>query len=326
MLAARTYPRVSPGTLREIGKRYTRRPSRRKDDTSKRHRVGVKTTGISPDPQKTTPQTIQSAPPSLPPTNAPPRPCNHHRRLSVDHVARPARQKRGNSCEGSSTVASGRERPPPPSAIADRMQRQGQPGPLARSGLDQARKAPPPHCSKQATVTATQPRGPAPPTAGGTATAPEAAQPDPDGPKGPRSGPVGRRRPRSGDQPAILRLPRQPRHQEAAPPPPETPELRPDRRQPNHAAAVRRASRHHSMRAGKDRPPPPAPHRQRPAAYAGGGGEGEGRWGAERWRLGFAPARPRGGETGAKGYLSLLPYLVSEPSKRRTPSPISWKT
>jgi hypothetical protein len=128
-LATRTYPRVSPGTLRGIGKRYTWRPSGRKGDTRKHHRVGVEATWISPDPQKTTPRTIQSAPPSLPPTNTPPRPCNHHRRLSVNHVARPARQKRGNSYEGSSTVASGRERPPPPLAVADRMQRQGQPGP-----------------------------------------------------------------------------------------------------------------------------------------------------------------------------------------------------
>ena len=34
--------------------RYTRRPSGRIGDTRERHRVSVKMTGISPDPQKTT--------------------------------------------------------------------------------------------------------------------------------------------------------------------------------------------------------------------------------------------------------------------------------
>jgi hypothetical protein len=68
--AARTNPRVSPGTLRGVGKRCTRHPSGRNDDTRKRHRIGVETTGISPDPQKTTPQTIHSAPLFLSPTSA----------------------------------------------------------------------------------------------------------------------------------------------------------------------------------------------------------------------------------------------------------------
>jgi hypothetical protein len=72
MLIAHTYPRVSPGTLRGIEKRYTRCPSGRKGDTRKLHHVGVETTGISSKPQKTTPLMIQSAPPSMPPTNAPP--------------------------------------------------------------------------------------------------------------------------------------------------------------------------------------------------------------------------------------------------------------
>ena len=52
--AARTGPRVSPGTLQKVGKGYTQHPSRRKGDTQKCHRVGVKMTGISPDPAKTT--------------------------------------------------------------------------------------------------------------------------------------------------------------------------------------------------------------------------------------------------------------------------------
>jgi hypothetical protein len=50
--AARTNPRVSPGTLRGVGKRCTRRPSGRNGDTCKRHRVGVETTEISPTPKK----------------------------------------------------------------------------------------------------------------------------------------------------------------------------------------------------------------------------------------------------------------------------------
>jgi hypothetical protein len=50
--AARTNPRVSPGTLRGVGKRCTRRPSGRNGDTRKRHRVGVETTEISPTPKK----------------------------------------------------------------------------------------------------------------------------------------------------------------------------------------------------------------------------------------------------------------------------------
>jgi hypothetical protein len=258
---------------------------------------GVETTWISPDPQKTTPRTIQSAPPSLPPTNAPPRPCNHHHRLTVNHVARLARQKRENSYEGSSTVASRRERPPPPSAVADRMQRQGQPGPYwpGRASIGPVKPRHRIAASKQATITATHPRGPAPPTAGGAATAPEAAQPDPDGPKGPKSGPVGRRRPRSGDQPANLRLPRPPCRQEATPSPPGTPEPRPDQRRPKHAAAGRRAPRHHSTRTGKDRRR--RRHRtgnaRRPTLAAAERRKGEGGWKMVARVCPCSPARGR---------------------------------
>jgi hypothetical protein len=58
---ARTNPRVSLGTLRGMGKRYTRHPSRRKDDTRKRHHVSVKAAGISLDLQNTTPRMIRSS-------------------------------------------------------------------------------------------------------------------------------------------------------------------------------------------------------------------------------------------------------------------------
>jgi hypothetical protein len=81
--AAQTNPRVSPGTLWGVGKRYTRRPSGRKGDTRKRHRVGVEMTGISPDLKKTTPRTIRSAPTFLPPTSL------RHHGLAITSVASP---------------------------------------------------------------------------------------------------------------------------------------------------------------------------------------------------------------------------------------------
>jgi hypothetical protein len=83
-------------------------------------------------------------------------------------------------CKSSSTVACGRERPQLPAAVADRMQQQRQTRPiLARSGLDRARKAPPPHCIRHAP--SSPPRAPAPPSARGAATAPKATHPDPVG-------------------------------------------------------------------------------------------------------------------------------------------------
>ena len=56
-VTARTNPRVSPGTRREVEKEYTRHPSRRCGDTRRRHRVGAgKPAGISPEPQKHNPR------------------------------------------------------------------------------------------------------------------------------------------------------------------------------------------------------------------------------------------------------------------------------
>jgi hypothetical protein len=212
------------------------------------------------------------------------------------HVARPARQIRGYSCKDDSTLACGRKRPPPPSAVADRMQQQDKPGPYW-PGRARIRPVKPHHRTAAGMPLSPPPsrREPAPPSTGGAATAPEAAHPNLDGAQRAPIWAEGRRRPRAGDQLAGLRLPRHP----AAKRPRHRHRDHPDRARtgawPKCTATGRRrraatprvrgkAGRRRRHRTGNARRPAPA------AAERERGGRG-----GERRRLGFAPARPRGG-------------------------------
>jgi hypothetical protein len=160
-LAARAYPRVSPGTLRGIGKRHTRRPSRRKGDTRKRHRVGVEMTWISPDPPKnhtsndpkcsTKLATHQRATTALQsPLSSHHEPCCEASKTEKRELLRG--KQYSSKPEGTTSTTVGGSRPDAAAGTIRPI--------LAWSGLNRARKAPPPHCSKQATVTATQPEDP----------------------------------------------------------------------------------------------------------------------------------------------------------------------
>ena len=103
--AARTGPRVSPGTRRGVGKVKTRRPSGRNDGAHGRHRVSAsKPTWISPIRQTpTTPNGPTRSTRQATHERVPPRSCHHHRRLTVVIEARPTRT-RGSSREQGTTA------------------------------------------------------------------------------------------------------------------------------------------------------------------------------------------------------------------------------
>jgi hypothetical protein len=324
--AARTNPRFSPGTLRAAGKRYTQRPSGRNGDTRKRHRIGVETTWISPDPKK--PHLGQSV--ALYQTCHPPK----HATTVLQSLPSP---HLGPSYEASKTdkkellrgqrySSMREEQPPPPTAVADQMQHQVKPGPHwnGRARIRPVKL----HCHTAAGMPPSPPpppRAPTPPSARSAATAPEAACPDLDG--APRAQiwarraspatlrqPGGRRQPRLGDQPVELRLPRRPaakrsrlRHQDHLGCAPtvasqNTPPMFVTRHAATPCTRGRsgRRSRHHTGNA--QRPAPAAAERGRGEGKLGGGG------------LWFFPARPRGGETGARQrvFFSARPALLAK--------------
>jgi hypothetical protein len=105
--AARTSPRVSPGTRRGVGKGYTRGPSRRKGDTRRRHHVGAGQADRDfSRPPKNHHPSDRRAPPNLPPT------ClrhhdlgNHPRRLTAVTNTRPRVRGWDNGNRGSHNAA-----------------------------------------------------------------------------------------------------------------------------------------------------------------------------------------------------------------------------
>ena len=113
--AARTSPRVSPSTRREVGDSYSRHPPRRDSGTRRCHRIGAGRTGKDfsrmPNPTSQSEPTSQTTAQPCAITVAPPPTlsrCEHH------HEAK----KTGEKIQATGAAAprpSGRE-PPPPSS------------------------------------------------------------------------------------------------------------------------------------------------------------------------------------------------------------------
>jgi hypothetical protein len=112
---------------------------------------------------------------------APPRSCNHHRRLTETEVTRPTGTKKGIREHGTAEQRTrGRARPPPPMAVTDRTQQQEQTGPFWPGRARGLVKLPSPRCSRRAAV---QPPSPEPPLRPPEVVhpCPGLARPDPDG-------------------------------------------------------------------------------------------------------------------------------------------------
>ena len=106
----RGFPRYAEGW-----ERGTPTPFRKDGDTRRRHRIGAETTRISPDLQKTTPPDAPCSSTNLTAHQyTPPRSCSHHHRLTVGHVVRLEEPRRTKPARVGSTVARGRDLPPPP--------------------------------------------------------------------------------------------------------------------------------------------------------------------------------------------------------------------
>jgi hypothetical protein len=80
--------------------------------------------GFLPTPKKPRPPTLHRAPPKLVAHQlAPPRSCNHHRRLIVNKVARPTGPRRDIQERGAARQWTHRRaQPPPPMSVTDRTQ------------------------------------------------------------------------------------------------------------------------------------------------------------------------------------------------------------
>jgi hypothetical protein len=110
-----------------VGKRYTRHPSGRNGDTRKRHRVGVETTRISPDPKKPhLGRSVALYQTCHPPTHA----TTVLQSLPSPHLGPSYEASKTDKKEllrGQQYSSMREEQPPPPLPVADRMQHQVKP-------------------------------------------------------------------------------------------------------------------------------------------------------------------------------------------------------
>jgi hypothetical protein len=128
--AARTKPRVSPGTRRGAEERDT--PDALQEGMAAP--LGVTASvpafrqGFLLTPKKNhAPDTPSHSTKLAAHQLAPPRSCNHHRRLTVTKVVRPTETEKGIRKQGAAGQRTrGRARPPPPMAVTDRTQQQEQ--------------------------------------------------------------------------------------------------------------------------------------------------------------------------------------------------------
>jgi hypothetical protein len=222
---------------------------------------------------------------------APPRSCNHHRRLTETEATRPTRMKKGIREQRTAEQRTrGRERPPPPMAVTDQTHQQEQTRPFWPGRARGLVKLPSPRCSRHAAV---RPPPPEPPLRPPEVVQPRPglARPDPDGA-------------RRAQIWADRAPPASPHHPTAKERPPRRLATRAT---PLQSAAATGTPRTWGTAAGRGKPratltsereeagPPPAPRGLCPAACAdgrGGGGGGEG--GAAAGEV--SPRRPPAGD------------------------------
>jgi hypothetical protein len=136
-------------------KGYTRCPSRRNGRAHGRHCIGAGLpTRISPGPQKNhAPEAPSHSTKLAAHQLAPPRSCNHHRRVTGTKESRPTGMKMGIREQGTAEQRTrGRARPPPPMAVTDRTQQQEQTRPSWPGRAHGLVKLPTPRCSRHAAV------------------------------------------------------------------------------------------------------------------------------------------------------------------------------
>ncbi|XBI47251.1 hypothetical protein VPH35_111249 [Triticum aestivum] len=268
--AARTGPRVSPGTRLVDRKGYHRRPQEGsatpKGATTP---VADEPPGISPAPKPTPTQTIESAPPNMPPTSL----CHHgYRTNSTVSLMPPTRGLKGGRGDtglgGTATQPTGGIAPTAPRSRPDVRQGltrppQARPNPNGSGPLPTRCSTPAAGaittCSHNRLTTITRElRHQAPNRRLAQAQM---------GPKGPRSGPSGRRRPatrHAAPQPTAT-----PSHQGCS----RTADLAAEshRYPPSSTAAGRREPRPHLLASGEGTSATVGAIRATPVASAGGG-------------------------------------------------------